>query len=59
MDKMVLQQIDESDRISDVDFSALFVDLDCAQTAAPIDIGLQRLCRSLEELRRRGSSNHR
>jgi hypothetical protein len=52
MDEMIYRAIDDSDRRGDGDLAALFAELDRVQ-GAPIELGLQKLCRAIADRRRR------
>lgn len=57
MDKMVYQEIDRKERLSDGDVATLMAELDSSMPAS-MDAGMELLCRKIEEFRRR-SSLHR
>ena len=56
MDKMFYREIDSKERLSDEDVATLLEQLDDS-APAPMDAGMQLLCRKIDELRRR-SGHH-
>lgn len=57
MDKMVYQEIDRKERLSEADVATLLAQLDCSAPAS-MDAGMQQLCDKLEELRRRAAQRN-
>lgn len=52
MDQMAYTTTDEPGRVRDLEFMALFAQLDHAEAVAPVEPGLQRLCHAMAIMQR-------